>query len=83
LGADDPINLADLAALLVELNGQGEYHLIPFPPERKVIDIGDYYADYRRIRSALGWRPEVALREGLARTLDFYRQYGSYYWGND
>jgi UDP-glucose 4-epimerase len=80
LGADETISLADLAALLVELAGEGQYRLVAFPPERKVIDIGDYYADYRLIRERLGWRPAVTLREGLMRTLAFYRHERGHYW---
>jgi UDP-glucose 4-epimerase len=80
LGSDEVINFIDLAALLVELNGSGEYRVVPFPPDRKTIDIGDYYADYRRIRGKLNWMPRVALREGLARTLEFYRQHKGHYW---
>jgi len=80
LGSDEVINLRDLAALLVELSGGGEYRLVPFPPDRKKIDIGDYYADYRRIRGKLGWMPRVPLREGLKRTLEYYRQHHEDYW---
>jgi UDP-glucose 4-epimerase len=80
LGSDETINLRDLAALCVELNGAGSYRVIPFPPDRKPIDIGDYYADYRRIRGKLGWQPRVNLREGLARTLEFYRANKERYW---
>jgi UDP-glucose 4-epimerase len=80
LGSEDVINLRDLAALLVELNGGGEYRLAPFPPDRKAIDIGDYYSDYRRIRGKLGWTPRVLLREGLKRTLEFYRRHREHYW---
>jgi UDP-glucose 4-epimerase len=80
LGSDETINLRDLAALLVGVNGGGEFRLIPFPPDRKPIDIGDYYADYRRIRGKLGWIPQVSLKEGLTRTLDYYRQYCAHYW---
>lgn len=80
LGSDETINFNDLAALLIEINGGGEYRRIPFPPDRKPIDIGDYYADYRRIRGKLGWMPKVGLREGLTRTLDFYRRYREHYW---
>jgi nucleoside-diphosphate-sugar epimerase len=53
---------------------------VPFPPDRKAIDIGDYYADYRVIRSTLGWAPKVSLQEGLARTLTFYKQNHRHYW---
>jgi UDP-glucose 4-epimerase len=44
-----------------------------FPADRKRIDIGDYYADDRRIRKMLGWDPRIPLREGLAKTLTYYR----------
>ena len=79
LGGDEPINLLHLAELLVELNGGGRYRVVPFPPERKVIDIGDYYGDYRRIQGKLGWRPRVSLQEGLARTLAYYREHREQY----
>ena len=73
LGGCKPITLSELARLLVEVNGSGEFSVREFPPDRKVIDIGDYYADDRRIRSQLGWSPATSLEEGLARSLDFYR----------
>jgi UDP-glucose 4-epimerase len=80
LGSDEVINFRDLAALMVEINGAGCYQIVPFPPDRKSIDIGDYYADYRLIQGRLGWRPRVALREGLTRTMAFYREEKEYYW---
>jgi UDP-glucose 4-epimerase len=80
LGADDPINLKDTAELLTRVCGTGSYRIVPFPPERKAIDIGDYYGDYRKLRSKLGWKPSVPLEEGLRRTVDFYREHGGHYW---
>jgi len=80
LGSDETINLRALAELCIEVNCGGNYSLIPYPPDRKPIDIGDYYADYRRIRGKLGWRPQVSLREGLTRTLEYYRQHRQHYW---
>lgn len=80
LGSDETINLRDLAKLCIEVNGGGTFEIIPFPPDRKVIDIGDYYADYRKIRGMLGWTPRVNLREGLKRTLEYYRVYKEHYW---
>jgi UDP-glucose 4-epimerase len=80
LGGDERISLRSLAALLVELGGGGEIRVVPFPAARKAIDIGDYYADYSAIREALDWSPRVRLREGLARTIDFYRRHRAHYW---
>lgn len=75
LGGLEVISLRDLAELLVEVNGGGEYETRSFPQERKRIDIGDYYADYSAIREAIGWQPQIALKVGLARTLEFYREH--------
>ena len=79
VGGAGPISLRDLAELLIELNEGGEYTLRAYPPEYKRIDIGDYYADYDLMRSMLGWEPRVSLRDGLTRTLEFYRTHLHYY----
>jgi len=80
LGGEKVISLRALAELLVELNGSGSYRLVPFPSEQKAIDIGDYYGNYFKIQTALGWQPRVPLREGLARTLAYYREHHVQYW---
>ena len=79
LGGDEPVSLLDLAKTLIEIAGHGAYALSPFPPERKRIDIGDFYADTTKIRGTLGWAPRVRLREGLERTIDYYRQHRDRY----
>jgi UDP-glucose 4-epimerase len=73
LGGNEIVTLAELASMLVEIHGSGESVQKDFPADRKRIDIGDYYADDSLIRSTLGWRPRVSLRDGLSRTLDFFR----------
>jgi len=75
LGGECAISLKDLADLLVEVNGGGKFSVHSFPAERKKIDIGDYYSDYNLIQKALGWAPKIPLREGLDRTIAFYRQH--------
>ena len=75
-----PIAHVELTELLLEIAGCGAYKLVPFPPERKAIDIGDVYSDYRKIHEALGWEPRVSLRDGLTQTIAYYRQYHQYYW---
>jgi UDP-glucose 4-epimerase len=80
LGDANPVSLAELAELVVELNGGGKWQLVPFPSDRKAIDIGDYWADFSKIERELGWRPKVDLRNGLAQTLHYYREHGRNYW---
>jgi nucleoside-diphosphate-sugar epimerase len=64
---------------LVATNAAGDYRRIPFPPDRRAIDIGDYYADFSKIRRELGWTPRVPLAEGLRRSLDYFRQHLPHY----
>ena len=80
LGHSEHVSLNELAALLVKLNGSGNYELVPFPDDRKTIDIGDYYADFRKIEKSLGWTPTVNLEEGLKETLEYYRSNHAHYW---
>ena len=75
LGADDPINLEDTAKLMIEISNSSSYELVPFPAERKAIDIGDYYADYKKIKSKLNWQPKMELKDGLTLTIDFYKKF--------
>jgi len=79
LGGEYPVNLKQLADLLVSAHGSGQYQVRAFPADRKQIDIGDYYADFDLIRRELGWSPQVPLEEGLARTVAFYSQHLAHY----
>lgn len=76
LGGSEPISLAELAALMCEVGrGQGldgQFELVPFPDERKAIDIGDYYASCEAFRSVSGWTAATDLRAGLATTISYY-----------
>ena len=75
LGSPERVNLRDLASLMIRVHGKGEYKIVPFPEDRKPIDIGDYYADYSKIRAALEWSPRLSLEQGLSRTLQYYYQF--------
>ncbi len=73
VGGTDPISHRDLVDLLIATAGTGRCRYVEWPPEKKAIDIGDFYADSSLIRDTLGWRPMTTLGEGLAQTLSFYR----------
>lgn len=82
LGSEEVIGLKVLAELMTNLGYDGSYELVPFPKERKAIDIGDYFSDFSLIKADLGWSPRVNLKEGLQQTLDYYNKNRSAYWGD-
>ena len=79
VGGSEPISHRDLTALLVEIAGSGRVEYIPWPAEKKAIDIGDFYADSSKFTIATGWTPSVALKDGLRKTVAFYRQHWDRY----
>jgi UDP-glucose 4-epimerase len=79
VGGMDPVSHRDLVDLLISAAGSGRCRLVDWPPEKKAIDIGDFYADSSLIRRTLGWQPTVTLRDGLARTLSYYRAHMARY----
>ncbi len=80
LGSSEVTGLRRLAERLVAVHGAGTWELVPFPAERKAIDIGDYYGDWAKAKQLLGWAPRVGLDEGLRRTLAYYQVHGAAYW---
>jgi UDP-glucose 4-epimerase len=79
LGGEAPVSLGELAELLVAVNKGGGFRRREFPAERQRIDIGNYYADDALFRGVTGWQPTVALAEGLARSLAYFRDHLAHY----
>jgi UDP-glucose 4-epimerase len=80
LGGQRPISLRELLDLLIEITGRGSYRLVPFPEEKKAIDIGSVYADFAKIGRTLGWEPRTSLEDGLRRTVAYYLEHRDRYW---
>ncbi|KKR03886.1 MAG: NAD-dependent epimerase/dehydratase [Candidatus Uhrbacteria bacterium GW2011_GWF2_39_13] len=72
LGGERNFTLKKLAKIIETFSGC-EYHIRDFPSDRKVIDIGDYYSDYSKIKSELNWEPETSLETGMKHTFNFYK----------
>ena len=79
VGGMEPIAHRDLVELLISIAHSGRYRFVEWPPDRKSIDIGDFYADSSSITRTLGWQPLTPLSTGLARTLEFYRAHLPHY----
>jgi UDP-glucose 4-epimerase len=79
VGGDEPISHRELVALLIDVAGAGSMRFVDWPPEKKRIDIGSFYSDSTKFRQAVGWKPRVGLRDGLARTIAYYREHFAHY----
>jgi len=80
VGHDRPVSFLDLVKTIIEVADSGQWRFAPFSPERAAQNPGDYYSDVSKIRTRTGWSATTALREGIVRTVDFYRRHKANYW---
>ena len=75
-----PKNLIELVETMIGVYNKGSYELIPFDEDLKRIEIGDYVANFEKIKSTVGWEPKVSLEEGLQSSFDYYEKHKEHYW---
>ena len=80
VGDDAPSSFLELAETVVEEAGAGSWRFAPFTPERAAVEPGDFCSDISKIRRVAGWGPTTSLREGIRRTIDYYRANRAQYW---
>ena len=70
LGSDSPVTVNEAVSLVEALTEQtAKVTHEPLHPA----DVTATWADIAKARSLLGWRPETAFRDGVARLIDWYR----------
>lgn len=74
VGNDRSSTFLEVAEILREIVPGTEIVFTDFSPERKAQEPGDFVSDISKIRRLTGWSPRVELRDGLARTVEFYRE---------
>ena len=73
LGAPDPLSLEDTAKIMCQEIEGSDYQMIPFPDERKAIDVGDFICDYSAFRNQFEWEPKVNFEEGIQRSFEYFK----------
>lgn len=70
LSSNVPVSIKDVARRVQGMIGRGRvrFGAVPY----RVNETMHYAADNARARTLTGWRPRVALEEGLRRTIDWY-----------
>jgi UDP-glucose 4-epimerase len=83
VGSDIPVSFIELVKTIIKVGGSGGWEYAEFSAERKAQEPGDFYSDISKIERITGWRPKLALEEGLANTFEFYRQHRDMYWSTN
>jgi UDP-glucose 4-epimerase len=79
LGSPTPMSLEETAGIMCAQVKDSSYELVPFPEDRKAIDVGDFVCDYSSFSKALEWEPTTSFEEGISRSLNFFKSELKYY----
>lgn len=72
VGSGKPIRFRDLIELVIEEAQGGKIKGINPPEFHSQVGIKDYWCDNTPLKQ-LGWEPKISLREGIRRTVEYYR----------
>jgi UDP-glucose 4-epimerase len=69
---DHHYSVSQIAAATVKAMGRGRVRHIPWPEDRKAVEIGKAVISNAKIKRMLGWTPVVSFEEGLERTRRYF-----------
>jgi len=80
LGSGMGTPFIDMVRLIADVIPGTEIQHLPWPKDRYLVESGDFIADISKIRKDMGWIPQISLREGIEKTVAYYRQHREQYW---
>jgi nucleoside-diphosphate-sugar epimerase len=79
LGSPTPLSLEETASIMCAQVKGSSYILVPFPEDRKAIDVGDFVCDYSSFSKAFEWEPKTSFEKGIKSCLNFFKKEIEYY----
>lgn len=73
-GTGKPVKIYDLVLKIIELANEKIDVKIENPPDERFNEIKKQYVSIAKAKKELGWRPQISLDEGLAKTIKWYKR---------
>ena len=73
IGSSDNYKFVDICNTLVELCGAGKIENIDFTENQLKFDERNTCMDITKIKKQIGWEPKIGIKEGIKRTIDYYK----------
>jgi nucleoside-diphosphate-sugar epimerase len=80
IGSRERVRFVDMVDTILSVVGSGRKQHVPWPEDYERNETGDYIADTTKIKAATEWEPQVSLKEGVKRTVAYYRENQQHYW---
>lgn len=80
VGNENALPLVEIIKEIISIVHQGTIQHLPWPEDRKKIEIGNFSTSCQSLYRTVGWEPKVSINEGLQKTVEFYQKYRKHYW---
>lgn len=80
IGSGVGTKFSDMVKSIVEIVGRGKIKFQPWPEDYLNVETGDYITDITKIKNYLNWSPRFDLKDGIKRTVEYYKKHKEYYW---
>ena len=79
IGTGKGITFLELADEIKNITN-GQVKIIDYTKDIKQIEPGDFVADIAKMKKLIGRQPKTGLKEGIKKTVDFYKENRENYW---
>jgi dTDP-glucose 4,6-dehydratase len=80
LGYGEDYTVAKLAEMTAKKMGYDTVEIETEQSRLRPLDVKQLQCDYTKAKDLIGYEPQTSLEEGLERTIDWYRENGSWVW---
>lgn len=79
VGSGEGTSFKEMAETIVDTAGTGSITHVPWPDHYINVETGDFVADISKVKRVIDWKPGISLKEGIRRTVEFYRKNMKFY----
>ncbi len=80
IGTHERVCFVDMVDAILDVVGTGKKVHVPWPKNYERNETGNYIADTRKIKRSVGWEARVPLKEGVAKTVEYFKKNKDHYW---
>ena len=80
IGTHERVKFGEMVDAVLEAAGSGSKTYVPWPEDYEKNETGDYIANTTRIEGTTGWKPQVLLKDGISRMVEYYKENKDHYW---
>lgn len=79
-GTGGEISINNVAKLIIEKSTTSKDKISPIHVEARPVEVSRLYADIKKARELVGFKPQITFEKGIEQMVDWYTNYKSEMW---